>query len=266
MTDSVITTTITVSSVTAELDLDVVVQHADGPHGRLIAIGHQCEPYPPHVPRPVLHFQLPDGRVVLTCPDTYGDYRLVWRDTKGAARIDDDLTEVLHQMWWQVNDGLQNTLLPEFADAATRALSDTLSPRADQVDTQSVTDESGPARGHIHAPFRQHPREDKLMNAPAVDDQTPTAVIERHPAHGFVITGATGTDLAAALYQFGYRAVDDRVLALPASMDEHLARQRQAWAAQLLAGAGHNVVIQASSRDVAVSTCDITEGNDDVHR
>jgi hypothetical protein len=95
------------------------------------------------------------------------------------------------------------------------------------------------------------------MDAPALDGQTPTVVIGRHPEHGFVITGAIGadiTDITDALSRFGYRAAGHGVLVLPAGMDEHAARFRLGWAAQLLAGAGRNVVIQADSQDIALSS------------
>jgi len=144
MTDPVTTTFVTVPAITVELQLSDLARFGDGENGRLIAISYQHEPFYPHLSGPVLHFQLPDGRVVLTSPDPDG-YELRWQDGKRAqGSVDAGAAEVLHLMWDQVDASFQDTLLGTFGDAVVRALSDTLSPRPDRVDRQSVTEESGP--------------------------------------------------------------------------------------------------------------------------
>lgn len=120
------TSKVTVPAVEAELDLSAVRQFGNGQDGRLIAIGYVHEPYYPHLSGPVLHFQLPDDRIVLTVPDPDG-FRLVWKDNQELATVDEGTAEVVHLMWGQVNAAFQSNLLEAFGTAAVKALASALS-------------------------------------------------------------------------------------------------------------------------------------------
>lgn len=120
------TTKVTIPAVKAKLDLSAVREFCKGEDGRLIAIGYVHEPYYPHLSGPVLHFQLPDDRVVLTVPDPDG-FRLVWKGSNEAATVDKGADEVLQLMWDQVNAAFQSNLLEAFGTAAVTALASALS-------------------------------------------------------------------------------------------------------------------------------------------
>jgi hypothetical protein len=118
-----VTTQVVVPAIEAHLDLSAVRRFGTGRDGRLVAIGYVHEKYFPNLSGPVLHFQLPDGRVVLTWPDTDG-YNLIWKETQERAEVDEGAAEVLHLMWDQVNASFQGELLNFFGHAAVEAIAE----------------------------------------------------------------------------------------------------------------------------------------------
>ncbi len=113
-------TTITIPAIEVEIDLSNVRQFRNGSDGRLIAISYSHEPYYPSQSGPVLHFELPDGRVVVTMP--YEDFELRWKDTNQRAVVDEGAAEVVHILWDHVNGSFQDVLVEAFGKAAARAL------------------------------------------------------------------------------------------------------------------------------------------------
>ncbi|ONI88079.1 hypothetical protein ALI22I_20280 [Saccharothrix sp. ALI-22-I] len=116
---------ITVPAIDAELDVSAVQRFGNGEDGRLIAISYKHESFYPHLSGPVLHFRLPDGRVVLTEPNPDG-YDLVWEADQEPATIDPGAHEVLHMMWDNVNTAVLDVLSAKFGDAAVKALAESL--------------------------------------------------------------------------------------------------------------------------------------------
>ena len=125
MTETV-TTQVVVPDVDAQLDLSAVRQFGNGRDGRLVAIGYVHEAYFPSLSGPVLHFQIPDGRVVLTWPDPDG-YHLIWKENQEPAEVAEGAAEILHMMWDQVNAGFQRELLKLFGHAAVEAIAKAVS-------------------------------------------------------------------------------------------------------------------------------------------
>ncbi|WP_018685330.1 hypothetical protein [Actinokineospora enzanensis] len=121
-----VTTQVVVPAVDAQLDLSAVRRFGTGQDGRLIAIGYVHEDYFPNLSGPVLHFQLPDGQVVLTWPDTDG-YNLIWKESQERAEVDEGAAEVLHMMWDQVNASFQCDLMKLFGHAAVEAIAKAVS-------------------------------------------------------------------------------------------------------------------------------------------
>lgn len=140
-----VTTQVTVPALHAQLDLSAVQQFANGTDGQLVAIGYAHAEYFPDLSGPVLHFRLPDGRVVLTQPDMDG-YNLIWKENRKRADVDEGVAEVVHVMWDQVNTSFQRELLKSFGRAAVEAIghavSDTSQPEG------SITAAASPAQEH----------------------------------------------------------------------------------------------------------------------
>jgi hypothetical protein len=115
-----VTTQVTVPAVKAHLDLSAVRRFANGQHGQLVAIDYVHEEYLPDLVGPVLHFQIPDGRVLLTRPDEDG-YDLIWKETGEVAVIDGDAFNVVADMWNEVNESFRE-LLKLFGRAAVETI------------------------------------------------------------------------------------------------------------------------------------------------
>lgn len=108
--------------VQAELNLSTLRSYAAGEDGRLISISYRHEDYCPHLSGVVLHYELADGRVVLTDPDPDG-YELRWReDMTSAHDVPEGAAEVLHMMWDEVNAAIETTLRKQFGDNAVKAI------------------------------------------------------------------------------------------------------------------------------------------------
>ncbi|WP_158886214.1 hypothetical protein [Amycolatopsis anabasis] len=116
------TTIVTIPAIEADLDLTWVRKYRDGVDGRLLAISYQHTSYFPGLSGPVLHYQLPNGRVVLTWPDPDG-HQFIYEDSQEPAQdLDEGAYEVLHGMWDDVRDSFQSVLLKAFGDAAVKAM------------------------------------------------------------------------------------------------------------------------------------------------
>jgi hypothetical protein len=113
--------------VQAEVDLSSLRRYAVSEDGRLISISYQHEDYYPHFSGVVLHFELPNGRVVVTYPDPDG-FTLLWReDMTPADDVPDGASDVLHAMWDQVNAAIETTLRQRFGSNAAEAIVTALS-------------------------------------------------------------------------------------------------------------------------------------------
>lgn len=93
-------TTVTVIGFESVLDLPSVKKFRNGEDGTLVAIDYRYDPHYPNLSGPVLHFQLPDGRTVLTIPDGDGSFDLFWMETQRYTNggLDAGAWEVLHMM------------------------------------------------------------------------------------------------------------------------------------------------------------------------
>jgi hypothetical protein len=120
--------TVAVTDVESMLHLPSVKKFRTGEDGTLVRIDYRYDPYYPHVSGPLLHFQLPDGRTVLTAPDGDGGFQLAWADTLRYAngQVDDGAIEVIHLMWGEITEAF-HTLTRRLLDAAIIDLGDALS-------------------------------------------------------------------------------------------------------------------------------------------
>lgn len=91
--------TVTVDGFESLLNLPSVRKFRTGEDGTLVAIDYRHDTIYPQLSGPELHFQLPDGRTVVTVSDGQGSFDLAWKDGPLAnGEVDEGAHEVLHMM------------------------------------------------------------------------------------------------------------------------------------------------------------------------
>lgn len=113
-------TTVTVTGFESLLDLPSVKQFRTSEDGTLLAIDYNYAEGYPHLSGPVLHFQLPDGRIVITVPDGDGGFDLAWKEN-GMRTASDEVSplawEAIHMMRGEI-DAAFDRLTRQFLVAA----------------------------------------------------------------------------------------------------------------------------------------------------